>query len=386
VIAIVGADLTATRHYNARKDRPGTLLVNGMNPKLTDRIVAVLSGILEEAREHAHLVLLSPHWGENMKGEPTEVTRALARRLIEAGYDGILGHSAHWMQGIEVINGRPVLYDAGNLVIDYGTGDPNSETAIFTLTFNQAGITEVRATPIRLKRNQTTLATGRTAEDIREKLTAQSAAFETPIRQEGNDLVVDCLPMTLHVPKTPPPVRAIPQTPRLAEEGRILKTLPEGVTPLDVRWDNGVSLVGYAVLLEDLPTPKAGNIVDLYFRADTPQSDDLSVRITAVQLLEGTQKSRGSYDHIPGDWMLPASQWPVGSIIRDRSLVRLKFTAEGQVETWVGLRDGRQTLAPSAPEPAADSRFKDLVHIHTATYVPKSPRLFDALAAQRGEP
>ena len=386
VIAIVGADLTATRHYNARKNRPGTLLINGMNPRMTDRIVEVLSSILERAREHAHLVLLSPHWGENMKGEPTELTRTLARRLIEAGYDGILGHSAHWMQGIEVIDGRPVLYDAGNLVIDYGTGDPNSETAIFTLSFNQAGITAVRATPIQLRRNKTILATGQTAADIREKLTAQSAALETPIRQEGDDLIVDCQPGTLHTPDTPPPARAVPQTPRLADAGRIFDALPADATPLDVRWDNGVSLVGYAVLLDELPTPKAGNIVDLYFRADAPLSADLSVRITSVQLLEDSQASRGTIDHIPGDWMLPASQWPAGKIIRDRSLVRLKFNAEGQVETWVGLKEGRRVLHPSSPEPAPDSRYKELVHIHTATYVPKSPRLFDVLDAQRGEP
>ncbi|MFT5684858.1 MAG: poly-gamma-glutamate capsule biosynthesis protein CapA/YwtB (metallophosphatase superfamily) [Myxococcota bacterium] len=382
VVAIVGGDLTATRRYNARKNRPGTLLINGMNPDLTDRVVEVYSKILDNAREHAHVVLLSPHWGENMKGEPTELTRTLARRLIRAGYDGILGHSAHWMQGMELIDGRPVLYDAGNLAIDYTTGDPNSETAIFTLTVTQAGITAVRATPIHLKESRTLLAEGTTAQDIRDKLTALSADLGTTLTPDGDDLLLACDPGRLYLPDSPPPRRTVPQSPRLAEPGRILDALPPDATPIDVRWSNGVSLIGYSVLLDSLPTPKAGNIVDLYWRIEAPLAGPLTIRITSQQLRGETKGARATYDHIPGDWMLPATEWPVGKVIRDRSLIRLQFTPEGDVETWVGLRSGR-VLVPEHPVPDPDGRFKDLVHIHTATYVEGSPRLFNVLNEQR---
>ena len=383
VVAIVGGDLTATRKHNATKKRAGTLLINGMSPKLEDRVVAVYSTILDEAREHAHVVLLSPHWGENMKGEPTALTRSLARRLIRAGYDGILGHSAHWMQGIELIDGRPVLYDAGNLAIDYSTGDPNSTTSVFTLTFTQAGITSVRATPIHLKASRTRLATGSTAAGIRERLTEQSAALGTSLRTEGSDLVVDCDPGRLYLPDSPPPERPVPAAPRLAETGRIFDTLPLDATPIDVRWSNGISLVGYSVLLDTLPTPKAGNIVDLYWRIEEPVEDALMIRINSQQLQDGRRAARATYDHIPGDWMLPVTAWPVGKIIRDRSLIRLKFTPEGDVETSVGLRAARTMLTPEHPAPDPASRTKDLVLLHTATYTQGATRLFDVLDEQR---
>ena len=49
----------------------------------------------------------------------------------------------------------------------------------------------------------------------------------------------------------------------------------------------------------------------------------------------------------------------------------------------MGLREGRTTLVPVFPEPDPDSRLKELFLLHTATYVPKSPRLFDVLKEQR---
>jgi len=42
--------------------------------------------------------------------------RPLARALVEAGADVIVGHHAHTLHGIEVIAGRPVFYSLGNFL------------------------------------------------------------------------------------------------------------------------------------------------------------------------------------------------------------------------------------------------------------------------------
>jgi len=45
--------------------------------------------------------------------------RELAHRLIEAGVDVVHGHSSHHPKGIEIYEGRLVLYGCGDLLNDY---------------------------------------------------------------------------------------------------------------------------------------------------------------------------------------------------------------------------------------------------------------------------
>ncbi|GAB1484526.1 hypothetical protein MASR2M78_33440 [Treponema sp.] len=59
------------------------------------------------ARENADIVLVSIHWGEEHEGLPRERDRALARRLIDAGANGIIGHHPHVLQGAEFYKGAP---------------------------------------------------------------------------------------------------------------------------------------------------------------------------------------------------------------------------------------------------------------------------------------
>lgn len=62
-------------------------------------------------------VLVSPHWGIDFK--PTSAhQRNLARQLIHAGTDLIIGHGAHSLQSIEKINDKYVVFSLGNFVFN----------------------------------------------------------------------------------------------------------------------------------------------------------------------------------------------------------------------------------------------------------------------------
>ena len=62
-------------------------------------------------------VIVTPHWGVDFK--PTSgVQRSLARHLIEAGTDLIIGHGSHSLQTIEKIKGKYVIYSLGNFVFN----------------------------------------------------------------------------------------------------------------------------------------------------------------------------------------------------------------------------------------------------------------------------
>jgi len=67
---------------------------------------------LKDSDPQAFLVAY-PHWGQNYRWRD-ERQASLAHALVEAGADLVLGHGAHALQEIEMINGRWVVYGLGN--------------------------------------------------------------------------------------------------------------------------------------------------------------------------------------------------------------------------------------------------------------------------------
>lgn len=75
--------------------------------------------LIAELRKQADIVIISIHWGPNMKAEPDQEVVDFAHEMIEAGADIIHGHSAHNFQGIELYRHKFILYDTGDFVDDY---------------------------------------------------------------------------------------------------------------------------------------------------------------------------------------------------------------------------------------------------------------------------
>ncbi len=65
-------------------------------------------------RDHdVDFVLASMHWGPNYQQE-NRFQRRFARAMVGAGVDLVNGHGAHLQQGVELVDGVPVLYGIGN--------------------------------------------------------------------------------------------------------------------------------------------------------------------------------------------------------------------------------------------------------------------------------
>ncbi|HJV48922.1 MAG TPA: CapA family protein [Geothrix sp.] len=75
---------------------------------------------VREARRQADLVVVSVHWGNEYQHAPTKRQRDLARALVGAGCDVILGHHPHVLQPSEIldVDGRKALvaYSLGNFI------------------------------------------------------------------------------------------------------------------------------------------------------------------------------------------------------------------------------------------------------------------------------
>ena len=88
---------------------------------------AILADAARARSEGAEFVLVSLHWGEQYQVAPTSFQQQVAGVLLASGdIDIIVGHHAHVVQPIDVINGKYVVYGMGNHLSNQFTrwGDP----------------------------------------------------------------------------------------------------------------------------------------------------------------------------------------------------------------------------------------------------------------------
>ncbi len=175
--------------WKAGPHTPGTHYL----PVAPESLPVLREQISQARAQGADWVVVSAHWGPNMRLYPPLHFRAFAHALIEAGADVFHGHSAHVFQGLEVYQGKPILYDCGEFVDDYAV-DPvlrNDWGLLYALKFDKR-IREVELTPLYIDNCQVNLATGPTWEAIAERVQMLSAELGTPVSREGARLWVDC--------------------------------------------------------------------------------------------------------------------------------------------------------------------------------------------------
>jgi poly-gamma-glutamate capsule biosynthesis protein CapA/YwtB (metallophosphatase superfamily) len=113
-VALLGYNNFPPRSFAARRNSPGTAWLVEKDA-IRD---------IQQARRQADIVILFLHWGEELEPAPLPGQQALARRLIDAGADAIIGAHPHVTQTIDWYKGRPVVYSLGNFLFDYFPTDP----------------------------------------------------------------------------------------------------------------------------------------------------------------------------------------------------------------------------------------------------------------------
>ena len=182
-----------TPEYAAGPDSPGAARVEfDLDDRESRRAVdAALDAALAADPD---LLVASLHWGPNMETEPPPEFRTFGRWLVERGVDVVHGHSAHVFQGVEIHEGRPILYDAGDFVDDYAIDDDrrNDRSFLFEVGVDAGGTpTELRLSPTEVDDCAVRPATSSAAAWSRDRMRALSRPFGTEFREEGGDLVTE---------------------------------------------------------------------------------------------------------------------------------------------------------------------------------------------------
>jgi poly-gamma-glutamate capsule biosynthesis protein CapA/YwtB (metallophosphatase superfamily) len=130
----------------------------------------ILEDIAQAKREN-QIVIVCIHWGQEQVRYPTPKHRTLAREMISAGANLIIGHHPHVLQGIERVRGAAVAYSLGNFTFSeeewaganakgeafsmaYRISETSRRTGVWRVSMDSQGlVTEETLDPVYLARD-----------------------------------------------------------------------------------------------------------------------------------------------------------------------------------------------------------------------------------------
>jgi poly-gamma-glutamate synthesis protein (capsule biosynthesis protein) len=127
-------------------------------------------------KDGARIIVLSAHWGPNLRPWPPARFRRFARAAIDAGIDIFHGHSAHILQGVEKYGGGVILYDTGDFIDDvwWLTFVPHFTGALFLVDIADGHVRDLRVVPTVMGPGRVRLGHGPLARRVISRLTRLS--------------------------------------------------------------------------------------------------------------------------------------------------------------------------------------------------------------------
>lgn len=138
---------------------------------------------IKSIRTQVDVLIISIHWGPNKVEHPETALVDFAHKIIDCGADLIHGHSAHIFQGIEIYNGKAIIYGAGDFIDDYMIypTQHNDHSFLFKAKITKDGIQQLELIPVYISEMQVNLAKNELAQKILNHMKKLSAEFGTKL-------------------------------------------------------------------------------------------------------------------------------------------------------------------------------------------------------------
>ncbi|MBU0708689.1 CapA family protein [Patescibacteria group bacterium] len=78
------------------------------------------------------------HWGQEYTHQFTKRQQELAYIAVEAGADLVIGHHAHWVQGVEIYQQKAIFYGLGNCVFNMMFSQPTRQGIAVRATLDKS--------------------------------------------------------------------------------------------------------------------------------------------------------------------------------------------------------------------------------------------------------
>ncbi len=171
------------RSWAAGPDRPGVDLL----PDLSSATMGGIAARIGAVKRPGDVVIASIHWGENWDYRILPAERSFAHALIErAGVDIVHGHSSHHPKGVEVHEGKLILYGCGDFLDDYegipGYEEYRDDLVLLyqpTVDADNGRLVRLAMAPFQIRNMRLNRASARDATWLRDRLNREGAVFGT---------------------------------------------------------------------------------------------------------------------------------------------------------------------------------------------------------------
>lgn len=173
--------------WQAGAARPGVNYINIESRNDQDSALASISRL----QKQVDIVLVTIHWGPNMKAFPGRLFIDFAHAMVEHGASLVHGHSAHNFQGIEVYRQKLIFYDTGDFVDDYVVHPElrNDHSFFFRVELKKDGLVTAKLVPVLIANCQVNQAADGEWQWSIQRVQNLSARLGTTITDSGDVLL-----------------------------------------------------------------------------------------------------------------------------------------------------------------------------------------------------
>jgi poly-gamma-glutamate capsule biosynthesis protein CapA/YwtB (metallophosphatase superfamily) len=141
-IALLSYNEFMPRSFEANHDAPG--IAWSEDEQVVDDI--------RKARSvhRADVVIPFMHWGWENEPVANARQRQLARKMIDAGADAVIGGHPHVTQDIEHYQGKPIVYSVGNFVMKETDNEAQRQAWVLRMVFDRQGAQALETHAVRI--------------------------------------------------------------------------------------------------------------------------------------------------------------------------------------------------------------------------------------------
>lgn len=119
--------------YEVKGIKVGIVSVNALQGTVVEKWLRNGEKYLRE--QGCAVVAAMVHWGLDKQTELSAYQAALAPRIVDMGYDVVVGHHPHVLQGIQEYKGKYICYSLGNFCYGGSKNPADKDSGIFQQSF-----------------------------------------------------------------------------------------------------------------------------------------------------------------------------------------------------------------------------------------------------------